>query len=71
MHTSSPSSFSTLLSELLEEQSVVILLLYGVLISLSLPINERGGHEDLRGLYRRSVIPYVHMRMEMYCSNMP
>jgi hypothetical protein len=71
MHTSSRSSFMTLLLERLEEQSVVIFLLYGVLISLSLAINERGGHKDLRGLDRRSVIPYVHMRMELYCSNMP
>jgi hypothetical protein len=33
MHTSSPSSFMTLLLELLEEQSAIILLLYGASIS--------------------------------------
>jgi hypothetical protein len=31
---------------------------------------EHGGHEDLRGSDRRSVIPYVHGRTELYCSNL-
>jgi hypothetical protein len=38
----------------------VVLLLERVLVSWSLAMDERGGHEDLRGLGRRSVIPYVH-----------
>jgi hypothetical protein len=32
------------------------------LVSWSLAMDERGGHEDLRGSSRRSVIPYVHGR---------
>jgi hypothetical protein len=40
----------------------VVLLLEGVLVSWSLAMDEHGGHEDLRGLGRRSVIPYVHGR---------
>jgi hypothetical protein len=34
-------------------------------------IDERGGHEDLRGLDHRSVIPYVHGRTGLYCSSLP
>jgi hypothetical protein len=34
-------------------------------------MDERGGHEDLRGSGRRSVIPYVHGRTELYCSRLP
>jgi hypothetical protein len=41
-------------------------LLDGVLVSWSLPMDERGGYEDLRGLNRRSVIPYVHERTKLY-----
>jgi hypothetical protein len=41
----------------------VVLLLEGVLVSCSLTMDERGGHEDLRGSGRRSVIPYVHRRI--------
>jgi hypothetical protein len=36
-----------------------------------LAIDERGGHEDLRGSGRQSVIPYVHGRIGLYCSSMP
>jgi hypothetical protein len=43
----------------------VILLLEGVLVSWTLAMDERGGHEDLRGSDRRSVIPYVHGRTEL------
>jgi hypothetical protein len=46
----------------------VVLLLEGVLVSWSLAMNKRGGHEDLRGSDRRSVIPYVHGRTELYCA---
>jgi hypothetical protein len=42
----------------------------GALVSWSLAMNERGGHEDLRGSSRRSVIPYVHGRTELYCSSL-
>jgi hypothetical protein len=49
----------------------VVLLLEGDLISWSLAMNERDGHEDLRGLDRRSIIPYAHGRTELYCSSLP
>jgi hypothetical protein len=48
----------------------VVLLLEGVLVSWSLAMDERGGHKDLRGSGRRSVIPYVHGRTELYCSSL-
>jgi hypothetical protein len=48
----------------------VVLLLKGALVSLSLAIDERGGHDDLRGSDRLSVIPYVHGRTELYCSSL-
>jgi hypothetical protein len=56
---------------LLQEQPDVVLLLEGALVSWSLAIDERGGHEDLCGLGHRSVIPYVHERTELYYSSMP
>jgi hypothetical protein len=34
-------------------------------------MDERGGHKDLCGSDRWSVIPYVHGRTELYCSSMP
>jgi hypothetical protein len=49
----------------------VVLLLEGALISWSLAMNEHGRHEDLCGSGRRSVIPYVHERTELYCSSVP
>jgi hypothetical protein len=49
----------------------VVLLLEGVVVSWSLAIDERNGHEDLRGSGRRSVIIYVHGRTELYCSSLP
>jgi hypothetical protein len=39
-------------------------------VSWSLAIDECGGHEDLRGPGRRIIIPYVHRRMELYCSSL-
>jgi hypothetical protein len=48
----------------------VVLLLNEVLVSWSLAIDERGGHEDLRGSGHLSVIPYVRGRTELYCSNL-
>jgi hypothetical protein len=48
-----------------------VVLLWGRhLASLSLALDEHIGHEDLRGLGRRSVIPYIHGRTELYCSNL-
>jgi hypothetical protein len=42
------------------EQSAVVLLLEGALVSWSLAMDKRGGYDDLRGSGRQSVIPYVH-----------
>jgi hypothetical protein len=61
------SGFATLPPEPLQGQRAVVLLLEGALVSWSLAMDERGGHEDLRGSGRRSVIPYVHGRTELYC----
>jgi hypothetical protein len=33
-------------------------------------MDEHGGHQDLRGSGYRSVIPYIHGRIEMYCSSL-
>jgi hypothetical protein len=33
-------------------------------------MDEHGGHDDLYGSGRRSVIPYVHRRMRLYCSSL-
>jgi hypothetical protein len=38
----------------------VVLLLERSLVSWSSAMDEHGEHEDLRGLGRRSIIPYVH-----------
>jgi hypothetical protein len=64
------SGFATLPPEPLQEQSAVVLLLEGVLVSWSLAMDECGRHEDLRGSGRRSVIPYVHRKTELYCSSL-
>jgi hypothetical protein len=48
----------------------VVLLLEGDLVSCSLAMDERSGHKDLCGLGRQSVIPYVHGRIELYCSSL-
>jgi hypothetical protein len=34
-------------------------------------MDEHDGHKDLRSSGRQSVIPYVHERIELYCSSMP
>jgi hypothetical protein len=49
----------------------VVLLLESDLVFWSLAIDERGEHDDLCGLDRRSVIPYFHRRIELYCSSLP
>jgi hypothetical protein len=54
------SGFTTLPPVPLQEQSAVVLLLEGALVSWLLAMREYGGHEDLRGSGRRSVIYYVH-----------
>jgi hypothetical protein len=38
------------------------------LASWLLALGEYGGHDDLRGLGRLSIIPYIHGRTEMYCA---
>jgi hypothetical protein len=48
----------------------MVLLLERVFVSWSLAIDERAGHKDLRGSGRRSVILYVHRRIELYCSSL-
>jgi hypothetical protein len=48
---------------LLQEQFAMVLLLEGDFVTLLLVIDERDGHEDLYGLDRQSVIPYVHERI--------
>jgi hypothetical protein len=53
------------------ERPLWFFLLERVLFFWSLAINEHGRHEDLRSSDRRSVIPYVHGRIELYCSNLP
>jgi hypothetical protein len=64
------SGFATLPSVLLQEQPAVVLLLERTLVSWSLAMDERGVYEELRGSGRRSVIPYVHRRIELYCSSL-
>jgi hypothetical protein len=64
------SDFATLSPVLLQKQPAVILLLGRTLASWSLAIDERGGHEDLCGLGRWNVIPYVHGRTGLYCSSL-
>jgi hypothetical protein len=54
------------------EQPAVILLLEGALVAWLFALDERGGHDDLRGSGRLSVIPYVHGRTELYpCPSLP
>jgi hypothetical protein len=48
----------------------MVLLLERALISWSLSMDEQGEHKDLCGSGRRSVIPYIHGRMELYCSSL-
>jgi hypothetical protein len=58
----------TLPPVLLQEQLIVVLLLERALVFWSLAIDERGGHQDLHGSDRWSVIPYIHERTRLYCS---
>jgi hypothetical protein len=51
-----------------QEQPAVVLLRGRPLASWLLALGERGGHGDLRGSGRLSVIPYVHGRTELYCA---
>jgi hypothetical protein len=55
---------------LLQEQFIVILLLERVLFSWSLAMDEYDGYRDLCGSGRRSVIPYVHRKTELYYSSL-
>jgi hypothetical protein len=63
---SSRSGFTTLPPDPLPERPVVVLLRGRPLAFLVFAPDERGGHDDLRGLGRLSVIPYVHGRTELY-----
>jgi hypothetical protein len=58
----------TLLLEPLQELPAVVLLWGRPLASWLLALGEYGGHDDLRGLGRLSIIPYIHGRTEMYCA---
>jgi hypothetical protein len=58
----------TLLLEPLQELPAVVLLWGRHLASWLLALGEYGGHDDLRGLGRLSIIPYIHGRTEMYCA---
>jgi hypothetical protein len=49
----------------------VVLLLERGLVSWSLAMDECGGYKDLCGSGRRSVIPYIHERTELYFSSLP
>jgi hypothetical protein len=62
--------FATLPPVPLHVQSIVVLLLEGALVSWSQAMDERSGHQSLRGSDRRSVISYVHERTELYCSSL-
>jgi hypothetical protein len=67
-HAKYQSCFMALSPVLLKEQLVVVLLWEMTLVSWSLAIDERDGHEDLRGLGCRSVIPYVHRSVREDCA---
>jgi hypothetical protein len=43
----------------------------GALVSWSLAIDERGGHEDLHCSGHQSVIPYAYRRTGLYYSSLP
>jgi hypothetical protein len=60
------SGFVTFSPVPLQEQPAVVLLLEGALVSWLLAMDECGGHKDLYGSGRRSVISYVHGRTELY-----
>jgi hypothetical protein len=49
----------------------VVLLLKGALVSWLQAMDERSGHEDLCDVGRRSIIPYIYERIELYCSSLP
>jgi hypothetical protein len=69
-HITYRSGFATLPLELLQEQPAVVLFWGRPLASWLLAIDEHSGLKDLRGLGRRSVIPYVHGRTDLYCSSL-
>jgi hypothetical protein len=46
-----------------------VVLLWGRLLTYwLLPQGEHGGHSDLHSSDRLSVIPYVYVRIELYCA---
>jgi hypothetical protein len=62
------SGFMTLSPKPLQEPSAVVLLWGRSLASWLLALGERGGHDNLPGSVRLSVIPYVHRITELYCA---
>jgi hypothetical protein len=62
------SGFMTFSPEPPQEQPVVVLLWGKSLASCLLALGECGGHGDLRGSDRLSVIRYVHGRIKLYCA---
>jgi hypothetical protein len=48
----------------------VVLMLEEALVSWMLAMDECGGHEDLHGSGRWTVVPYIHGRTERYCSSL-
>jgi hypothetical protein len=62
------SGFAILPTEPPQEQPTVVLLWGRPLASWLLALGERGGHGDLHGSGRLSIIFYVHGRTELYCA---
>jgi hypothetical protein len=51
------------------QEKPTLVLLWGMPLAFwLLALGERGGHDDLHGLDRLSIIPYVHERTELYCA---
>jgi hypothetical protein len=64
------SDFMTLPPVLLQELPAVVLLLERSLVSWSLVMDEHGENKNLRDSGHQSVIPYIHRRIELYCSSL-
>jgi hypothetical protein len=61
------SGVTTLPPVLLQEQPAIIFLLKRALVSWSSSMDEHNKHQDLCGSDRRSIISYIHVRIELYC----
>jgi hypothetical protein len=62
------SGFTTLPPEPLSKKPIVVLLWERPIAFWLLALGECGGHGDLHGLDRLSIIPYVHGRTKLYCA---